>query len=85
MDQAFIKDLTKDSYASSFVKMVGELADAIGVNVCVEGVETKEQFDILTGLPIDLIQGFYFDRPMPQVQFEAKYLPNLHNRIFESN
>ena len=85
VDQAFIKDLTKDSYASSFVKMVGELADAIGVNVCVEGVETKEQFDILTGLPIDLIQGFYFDRPMPQVQFEAKYLPNLHNRIFESN
>lgn len=78
VDQSFIKDLESDSYAGSFVKMVGELADAIGVNVCVEGVETKEQLDILKGMPIDLIQGFYFSKPLPQADFEHKYLPLLH-------
>ena len=79
VDQTFIKDLEKDSYAGSFVKMVGELADAIGVNLCVEGVETREQLDILSGMPIDLIQGYYFDKPLTRKEFESKYLPLLKN------
>ncbi len=79
VDQSFIKDMVdKDSYASSFIKMVGELAEAIDVYLCVEGVETKEQLDILKDLPVDLIQGYYFDKPMPQSEFERKYLPLMH-------
>lgn len=74
IDQSFIQDIEEDSYAGSFVRMVGELADAIGVNVCVEGVETKSQLDMLKDMPVDLIQGFYFDKPMPRAEFEAKYL-----------
>lgn len=79
VDQSFIKDLVEDSYAGSFVKMVGELADAIGVQVCVEGVESVEQLDILKEMPVDLIQGYYFSRPLPQVDFEKKYMPTLRN------
>ena len=77
VDQTFIKDLETDSYASSFVKMVGDLADAIGVNLCVEGVERKEQLDILKNMRVDLIQGYYFDKPMPCSAFERKYCPNM--------
>ena len=54
--------------------MVAELASAIDVNVCVEGVETKEQLDILMGSKIQLIQGFYFGRPMTARESEEKYL-----------
>ena len=78
VDQTFIKDLETDSYAGSFVKMVGELAEAIGVNVCVEGVETEQQLNIIKEMPVDLIQGYYFDKPMTQEAFEKKYLPNMH-------
>ena len=77
VDQSFIRDLDKDSYAKSFVRMVGELAEALGVNLCVEGVETKVQFDILKNMCVDLVQGYYFDRPMPRKQFEEKYLPEM--------
>ena len=77
VDQSFIKDLDRDSYAKSFVRMVGELAEALGVNLCVEGVETKVQFDILKNMCVDLVQGYYFDRPMPRKQFEEKYLPEM--------
>ena len=77
VDQTFIKDLATDSYAGSFVKMVGDLAKAIGVNVCVEGVETLEQFNILKGMSVDLIQGFYFGKPMQRSAFEEKFLPGL--------
>lgn len=74
VDQSFVKDLAKDSYSQSFIKMVSELADAIGVNVCVEGIESEEQYKVLKGMKVSLIQGYYFDRPMPQDAFEKKYV-----------
>lgn len=77
VDQSFIRDLEKDTYAKSFIKMVADLADAIGVNLCVEGVETRGQYEILSQMRVGLIQGFYFDRPMPRVEFERKYAPGL--------
>ena len=54
--------------------MVSELANAIGVSICVEGVETAEQYEILKGMKVRLVQGYYFDRPMPKNIFEEKYV-----------
>ena len=77
VDQSFVRDLERDAYAKSFIKMVGDLAEAIGVNLCVEGVETRNQYEILSDMNIGLIQGYYFDRPMPREVFESKYVPEL--------
>lgn len=77
VDQSFIKDLERDAYAKSFIKMVGELADAIHVNLCVEGVETRRQYEILSKLCTCMVQGYYFDRPMQREAFEEKYVPEL--------
>ena len=74
IDRCFIIDIGKDDFSNAFVKMVAELASAIDVNVCVEGVETKEQLDILLGSKIQLIQGFYFGKPVTAREFERKYL-----------
>ena len=74
VDQSFVKDLAVDAYAKSFVKMVAELAEAIGVNVCVEGIESIEQYDVLQGMNIKYIQGYYFDKPLTREKFEEKYL-----------
>lgn len=60
--------------SQSFVKMVSELANTIGVSICVEGVETEEQYHILQGMTVRLVQGYYFDRPMPKADFEKKYV-----------
>lgn len=37
----------------------------MGLKIIVEGVETKEQVELLKGLPVDLIQGYYYAKPMP--------------------
>ncbi len=74
VDQTFVTDLATDQYAQSFVKMIGELAEALGVRVCVEGIETVEQFKALENMNVRMVQGFYFDKPMPRNEFEAKYL-----------
>lgn len=74
VDQIFVKDLAKDEYSQSFIKMVAELAAAIDVNVCVEGIETKEQFEVLEGMKVQMVQGYYFDKPLPKNAFEEKYV-----------
>lgn len=74
IDRCFISELGEEEYASVFVKMVCELAATIGMNVCVEGVEKEEQYLILKEMQIQMIQGFYFDKPMKLEAFEKKYL-----------
>ena len=74
VDQSFVKELAEDAYSQSFVKMVAELAGTLGVNICVEGIETAAQYDIVRGMKVKYIQGFYFDRPMKRGDFEKKYV-----------
>ncbi|MBD5477556.1 MAG: EAL domain-containing protein [Lachnospiraceae bacterium] len=73
VDQSFVRDLAEDNYSKSFIKMVSDLADAIGVSICVEGIETKEQYKVLEGMKVRMIQGYYFDKPMPRAAFDEKY------------
>ncbi len=74
VDRTFIKDIAEDDYARAFVKLIAELSSQLKVQVCVEGVENKKQLDVLKELNIDMIQGFYFGKPMKIQEFEAKYL-----------
>ncbi len=66
--------MSEDEYSQSFIKMVAELAGTIGVSICVEGIETKAQYKVLEGMKVRLVQGYYFDRPMPGDAFEEKYI-----------
>ena len=74
VDQSFVKDLAEDGYSKSFIKMVSDLADAIGVSICVEGIETQEQYKVLEGMNVRMIQGYYFDKPMSASDFREKYV-----------
>ncbi|HKM33608.1 MAG TPA: EAL domain-containing protein [Lachnospiraceae bacterium] len=75
VDQSFVKDLAEDAYSQSFIKMVAELAETIGVIICVEGIETEDQYKVLEGMKVKMVQGYYFDRPMIREDFEQKYTP----------
>ncbi len=74
IDRCFIEHLGEDDFSDAFVKMVNELANTIGVKVCVEGVETKLQLDIACDMNVCMIQGYYFGKPMKIEEFEKKYL-----------
>ncbi len=74
VDRSFVKDITEDPYSQSFIKMIAELGQSIGVSICIEGVEADEQYRILQGMKVKYIQGYYFDRPMRREQFEQKYV-----------
>ena len=51
------------------VNNIIKLSKDLNMRVLAEGVETKEQLDILRKIKCDEIQGFYYARPMPEVEF----------------
>lgn len=69
--------------------IVGEtitLAKKLGMTIVAEGIETREQVDFLAELDCDLIQGYYFAKPMPISEFEqSTYGKQEDNMPTDSN
>ena len=64
IDRAFVYGCQKASRARSIVHSSIELAHRIGVTVVAEGVETQEQWDLLTSMGCDYAQGFLISVPL---------------------
>ncbi|MBQ9589114.1 MAG: EAL domain-containing protein [Butyrivibrio sp.] len=76
VDQDFVKDIENDPYAQAFVRSIVQMGSAIGAEVCVEGIETKEQLNMLDDMDVRYVQGFYYDQPLRRAAFEEKYVYN---------
>jgi EAL domain-containing protein (putative c-di-GMP-specific phosphodiesterase class I) len=64
LSRAFIMALPEDSRSFSVVKAMVQLGKDLGMTVIAEGVENKEQMELLRELSVDGIQGYYYARPM---------------------
>lgn len=73
IDRSFIQGIHEDSYEYIFLEYIVKLAHVIHLKVCVEGVETQEEFKVVKKADPDYIQGFLFGRPIPALDFENRY------------
>ena len=64
IDRSFVLDLESSADARAVVDAVVKLAQALGLKVVAEGVETEAQNQILRSLGCDELQGFLFAKPM---------------------
>ncbi len=71
IDRCFIQDITDDEYSNSFIKLISNLGHSINKKICIEGVETEAQTSYCIDAQADIIQGFYFYRPMAEAEFLA--------------
>lgn len=69
IDRAFIRDIRSSTFDATFIRFIVELCHDVGIKVCLEGVETREEYDIVRLMNLDFIQGFLFGRPMPEEEF----------------
>ena len=69
IDRTFVGDLPSDLDDVALVEAVLVMAKGLGLQVLAEGVETEEQRQYLTSRKCDLLQGFFFSRPLPLEQF----------------
>ena len=69
MDMKFIRNMQKDEKSMKLVELVMDIAKFLQVPVIAEGVETEEQLQLLKARGCDIIQGYYFSRPVPPEEF----------------
>ncbi len=70
LDMLFIRKITNEEKDKKMVELMIDIAKFLGIPVIAEGVETQEQYDLLKKLGCDIIQGYYFSKPVPPEDFE---------------
>jgi EAL domain-containing protein (putative c-di-GMP-specific phosphodiesterase class I) len=70
IDKSFVVHLGEDLEASKIVQTIVLLARNLGLKVIAEGAETLQQLQILRDLECDMVQGFYFSRPVEAAMAE---------------
>ena len=81
IDQSFVREMASNENDQAIVTAVIGLAKNLQLRVVAEGVEEREQLDLLAAQKCDVAQGFYFSRPVPRGEFEA-WVKN-HNSAVE--
>ena len=71
LDMKFIRNICDNKKNYRLVGIMIEIARLLDVPVIAEGVETKEQMELLKGLGCDIIQGYYFSKPLSADEFSA--------------
>lgn len=71
-----IDAITTDHYDLQITKFTITLAKSIGIETIAEGVEFQKQFDVLSELGCEQIQGYFLGKPEPPQQFEEHFLKN---------
>lgn len=70
IDRSFINDITEDHDDAAITDAVIRLGHSLGLQVVAEGVETTEQAQILRQKGCDVLQGYFFSKPVPAHEFE---------------
>ncbi|WP_299631894.1 GGDEF domain-containing phosphodiesterase [uncultured Roseobacter sp.] len=65
IDKAFVDDVENDPRKKSMVKMICVLAETLGAQICVEGIENDSQAAIMVDLNVTFGQGYMFSKPLP--------------------
>lgn len=82
IDADFFRGVEAQERGLLIVSEVIDLAKKLNMKIVAEGIESREQVDFLTEQECDLIQGYFFSKPMPIHEFEEnikikKYGPLL--------
>ena len=70
LDMLFIRNICEADKDLKMVQLMIDIAGFLKIPVVAEGVETKEQYELLKKLGCDIIQGYYFSKPVPAEEFE---------------
>ncbi|MBO5530978.1 MAG: EAL domain-containing protein [Fibrobacter sp.] len=73
IDMSFIRNMEKDEKNKKMVELIIDIAKFLKVPAIAEGVETESQLLTLRKMGCDVIQGYFFSKPVPPEEF-AKFI-----------
>jgi len=71
IDRSFVHNMQTDPNDLALCESIIVMAHRLGLQVIAEGVETREQRDLLVAAGCDYLQGYLFSKPLPLEQFET--------------
>lgn len=74
IDRSLIYDININETSYSIVKAIVELGRALDLEVLAEGVETKEQSEVLSELGCNIAQGYFYGKPLSASDMERMFL-----------
>ncbi|HAS0799720.1 TPA: EAL domain-containing protein [Enterobacter hormaechei subsp. xiangfangensis] len=75
IDKSFVNPISTQEDALNIVKLITGMAKSLNMGVIAEGVETEDQLERLQALGCELVQGYLFSKPQPQVDSKIKSGP----------
>ena len=76
LDMQFIRNAFRQHKDTRLLEAMIRLAESFEAPTIAEGVETEEQLLTLKAMGCDIVQGYYFSRPLPANEFEAFMIEN---------
>ena len=70
LDMYFIRNAFSETGNTGMLKLIHDISEFLAVPMIAEGVETEEQLRTLKRIGCEIVQGYYFARPMPAEEFE---------------
>lgn len=77
LDKSLVDSLSYSPKAQTFVEGFITICKKLDIRTVAEGVETEAQKDLLTGMGCDMIQGYFYDKPLAIDSFQQKYSKTL--------
>ena len=71
LDMQFVRNAFKERKNTKMLEVILDLAESLSVPTIAEGVETAEQMFTLKAMGCDIVQGYYFSRPLPARDFSS--------------
>ena len=85
IDQAFVNRMSSEESTRMIIESIISLAHRLGISVVAEGIETKEQRDLLQQYGCDMIQGYLIGHPLPSSQMTAWLAAHQLAEILHTN
>jgi len=70
IDKSFVQEICDNTDQKLIVSVMIDLSHKLGYKVVAEGVETKEQLELLKAMGCDIAQGYYFSKPLSSEEIE---------------
>ena len=71
LDKKFMENMMVSGKGRLILEQVVSMANKLELGLLAEGVETKEQIELLQSIGCDQVQGYYYAKPMPEEEFYA--------------
>jgi len=85
IDKSFISDLSSGKDGEAIVSAIIAMAHQLGLQVVAEGVETRSELSFLEQSNADIIQGYYFSKPLMKEAYIDFMRANLNHQIPAKN